>query len=133
MSDSKAETGEAADPLGQWRELRDAYMETWSKAMGEAVNSEAYAQSSGVMLETCLSVSTPILDAQKKAMSGALEQLNMPSQADFVSLAGRLTNIELLLDDMAAKLDQILKVATETKAEKPGPEATKSAKTAAGN
>jgi putative protein kinase ArgK-like GTPase of G3E family len=33
----------------------------------------------------------------------------MPSRPDFIALAQRITNIEMRLDDMDAKLDQILK------------------------
>jgi hypothetical protein len=122
MSDAQSESVKAADPLEQWRDLRDGYMGAWAKAMGEAVNSEAYAKSNGTMLETYLTASAPFRDAQKKAMLSALEQLHMPSQADFISLADRLTNIELLLDDMDAKLDQLIQLAANAAA-KPAPEA----------
>jgi hypothetical protein len=40
-------------------------------------------------------------------MVQALQQLSMPSRADFVSLADRMTNVEMKLDDMDAKLDQL--------------------------
>lgn len=112
MSDPQAETKKTADPLEQWREMRDAYMETWAKAMGEAVNSESYSQASGAMLETILTASAPLRDAQKKIMVSALEQLNMPSRTDFVSLAERLANMEILLDDMAAKLSEVHQLAS---------------------
>ncbi len=111
MSDRPTE-GKPADPLEQWRVLRDVYMDAWAKAMGEAVNSEAYTQASGAVLDTCLTASSPLRDAQKKAMTTALEQLNMPSRAEFVSLAQRLSNIELLLDDMSAKLDEVHQAVT---------------------
>ena len=42
-------------------------------------------------------------------MLRVLEQLSMPSRPDFIALAQRITNIEMRLDDMDAKLDQILK------------------------
>ena len=113
MSDGPRE-GKAADPLEQWRALRDVYMDAWAKAMGEAVNSEAYTQASGAVLDTCLTATSPFRDAQKKAMITALEQLNMPSRAEFVSLAERLSNIELLLDDMSAKLDDIHRAVTKS-------------------
>ena len=122
MSDPQAESKKAADPLEQWRELRDTYIDIWAKATGEAVNSEAYAQASGTMLETYLAASSPFRDAQKKLMVSALEQLNMPSRADFVSLAERLANLEMLLDDMDAKLSQIYQLATAA-APPPVPEA----------
>jgi hypothetical protein len=121
MSDQPV-AGKAADPLEQWRDLRDVYMDAWAKAMGDAVNSEAYTQASGAVLDTCLTASSPFRDAQKKAMISALEQLNMPSRADFVSLAERFSNMELLLDDMAAKLDQLHQLATRA-ASKAEPEA----------
>lgn len=111
MSDTPAESKKAVDPLEPWRELRDAYIDVWAKATGEAVKSEAYAEASGAMLETVLSASSPFREAQKKLMVSALEQLNMPSRADFVSLAERLANLELLLDDMDAKLTQIHQLA----------------------
>ena len=95
------------DPLEQWRELRDTYMDIWAKASGEAVNSDSYAQASGAMLEAFLTTSSPYRDAQKKAMVSALEQYNMPSRDDYVRLAERMGNMELLLDDMDAKLRQV--------------------------
>jgi hypothetical protein len=107
MSDPQTGSTKAADPLDQWRELRDTYIDIWAKASGEAVNSEAYAQASGTMLEAFLSTSSPFRDAQKKAMISALEQFNMPSRDDYVRLAERLSNLELLLDDMDARLRQI--------------------------
>jgi len=95
------------DPLEQWRELRDTYMDIWAKASGEAVNSDAYAQATGSMLDAFLATSSPYRDAQKKAMVQALEQCNMPSREDYIRMADRLGNLELLLDDMDAKLRQM--------------------------
>jgi hypothetical protein len=108
MSDPQTGSTKTADALDHWRELRDSYVDIWAKASGEAVNSEAYAQASGAMLEAVLSGSSPFRDAQKKAMVGALEQCNMPSRDDYVRLAERLSNMELLLDDMDARLRQVL-------------------------
>jgi hypothetical protein len=38
-------------------------------------------------------------------MLKTLEQLSMPSRADIVSIAERMTNIEMRLDDLDTKLD----------------------------
>jgi hypothetical protein len=110
MSDPQAAGTKATDPLEQWRDLRDAYIDIWAKASGEAVNSEAYAQASGTMLEAFLSTSSPFRDAQKKAMVSALEQCNMPSRDDYLRMAERMANLELLLDDMDARLRQLYRL-----------------------
>jgi len=93
------------DPLEAWRNMRDATLDAWSKAMIEAVNTEAYAGTTGAMLDASLSASAPIREALQKSMAQALQMLNLPSRADFESLAGRITNLEMHLDDIDAKLD----------------------------
>jgi len=114
MADSpQPETNNAIDLLEPWRELREAYVKVWAKSLGEAVNSDEYAKTSGALLETALTAAAPFRDAQKKVMVGALEQLNMPSRAEFLSLAERMTHVEVLLDDMDAKLTQIHKLAVK--------------------
>jgi hypothetical protein len=59
-------------------------------------------------------------------MLHVLEQLSMPSRADFVGLAERATNIEMRLDDMDAKLDRIEMLLTKAVvASKPRPKTAK--------
>jgi hypothetical protein len=41
-------------------------------------------------------------------MEAYLAQANMPSRAEVISLAQRLTSVEMRLDDMDARLDEIL-------------------------
>lgn len=106
MSDPQA--GNKSDPFEQWRGMRDAYMESWAKTMVEGVNSEAYAQTSGAMLDACLSSSSPFREAMEKAMLEGLKQLSMPSRSDVISLAERMTNVERRLDDLEIKLDRVL-------------------------
>jgi len=107
MGDEPSKDGKRFDPTEPWRGVRDVYLDAWAKAMVDMVNSEAYAQATGTMLDTYLSVSAPFREAIEKAMLKALEQLAMPSRADVVSIAERMTNIEMRLDDLDAKLDNI--------------------------
>jgi polyhydroxyalkanoic acid synthase PhaR subunit len=93
------------DPVEAWRNMRDATLEAWSKTMIEAVNTEAYASATGAMLDASLSASAPYREALKKSMAQALQMLNLPTRADFESLAERMTHIEMRLDDIDAKLD----------------------------
>jgi len=101
------------DPMEPFRGMRDAYMDVWAKTMVDMVNSEAYAQATGTMLDTYLTVSAPFREAVEKAMLKTLEQLAMPSRADITSLAERMTHIELRLDDLDAKLDEFQKRASK--------------------
>ena len=94
------------DPSGMLKSMRDSSMEAWSKMMSELVNTEAYAQATAVMLDAWLASSSPFRKAIESAMTQALANLNMPSRGDVVSLAERLTNIEMRLDDLEAKLDE---------------------------
>jgi hypothetical protein len=105
--------GKKLDPMEQLRGMREAYMEAWAKTMGEYVNSEQYAQQSGATLDAMLAVSAPFRAAIEKAMVNALQQLAMPTRPDFISMAERLTNVEMKLDDLDVKLDRIVQAITQ--------------------
>src|SRR5271165_5130164 len=107
MGDEPTQDGKPFDPMEPWRGVRDIYMDAWAKTMVDMVNTEAYAQATGTMLDTYLTVSAPFREAVEKAMLKTLEQLAMPSRADFISIAERMTNIEMKLDDLDAKVDAI--------------------------
>ena len=106
MGDTK-ESNKSFDPYETWKGMRDASLDAWSKSMIDAVNTEAYSKASGAMLDTYLTASLPFREMLERAMLHALEQLCMPTREDFISLADRLTNIEMRLDDLDAKLDRL--------------------------
>jgi len=95
------------DPTGMWRGMRDANLDTWSKMMIQLVNSEAYAQATGTVLDAWLTTSAPFRKAMETTMTQVLTQLNMPTRTDVTNLAERLTNLEMRLDDLDAKLNEI--------------------------
>jgi len=105
MNGEQSERTMPSDPFAPFRGMRDAYLDAMAKAMVDAVNSEGYAQASGVMLDACLTASAPFREALERSMVHALEQLSLPSRQEVASLAARFTNLELRLDDMDAKLD----------------------------
>ncbi len=107
MGDSK-ETFNPFDPTGMLKGMRDSNMDAWAKMMGELVHTDAYAESTGKMLDAWLSSSAPFRKVMEKSMSQALANLNLPSLNDISGLNERLTNIEMRLDDLDAKLDLFL-------------------------
>ncbi len=96
------------DPMEPWRGMRDVYLDVWSKTMVEMVNSEAYSQATGAMLDTYLTMSAPFREAVEKAMLTTLQQLAMPTRNDVISIAERMTNVEMRLDDLDGKIDELL-------------------------
>ncbi len=97
------------DPTGMFKNMRDASMDSWAKLMTEVVNTEAYAQATGAMLDAWLTSSGPFQKAVKDSMTQAMTNLNLPVREDITRLAERFTNIEMRLDDLEAKLDDCLR------------------------
>jgi hypothetical protein len=109
MGENQSGSSRPFDPIESFRGMRDSYLDAMAKAMVEVVNTEGYAQASGAMLDTSLTMSAPYREALEKTMLQVLQQLSLPSRQDFIALAERFTNFEMRLDDIDAKLDQIAK------------------------
>jgi len=105
MSEAQPGNSKPYDPLEPFRGMRDAYLDAMAKTMVETVNSEAYAQASGALLDSSLTLSAPFREALEKTMLQVLQQLSLPSRQDFTVLAERFTNVEMRLDDVDAYLD----------------------------
>ncbi|TWU29786.1 hypothetical protein [Bythopirellula polymerisocia] len=104
----KPETPNVFDPFGMMKNMRDSNMENWAKAMTEFVNSDSFAAAQAESLNAMLATSTPFRKLLEETLSKSMQALKLPTTDDFVRLAERLTNIEMRLDDMDAKLDQCL-------------------------
>lgn len=107
MADEQRTDGKHVDPMDAWREMRDAWLQNWAKVMVDTVNTDAYAKTTGTLLDSYLTASAPVREAMGKVMLSTLAQLSMPSRDDVLGIAERLTNLEMRLDDMDAKLDRI--------------------------
>jgi hypothetical protein len=108
MSQNSNDGFDPNDPLSTWRTIRDANLDAWAKGMAAFTGTDTFAKAIGMQLDTLLASSAPVKQAVNDYMESYLAQVNMPSRSEVVSLAGRLTNIELRLDDMQSQLDQIL-------------------------
>jgi hypothetical protein len=95
------------DPFGTMRAMRDTTLEMWSKMMIDMVNSDAYAQASAKWLDAYLTASQPFQQMIEKTTTQVLTELNMPTRGDIISLAERFTNIEMRLDDIDVRFDEI--------------------------
>lgn len=107
MAEVKTGDTRSYDPFEAFRGMRDAYLDSLSKAMIDVVNTEGYAQATGAMLDCYLSASAPFRDALEKTMLQTMQQLSLPSRQEVANLAERFTNVEMRLDDIQAKLDHL--------------------------
>ena len=102
------------DPMASMREMRDSMMDTWAKLAVEAVNTDTFAQMIGAYLNSTLAITGPMQKAVDQSMQSILPRLSLPSRDELTTLAGRLTNIEMRLDDMENQLYTIADAVTTT-------------------
>src|SRR5258708_24822511 len=93
--------------LKSWNTMRNAGPNTWSKLMIYLVNSEAYSQATGQWLDSYLTLSQPFRHVLDTTMTQVLGGLNMPLRTSVTNVAERLTHVEMPLDDLDSKLDDI--------------------------
>jgi hypothetical protein len=105
----KNDTFNAFDPTGMFKSVRDAQLDSWSRMMIELVNTDAYAQATGSLLDAWLTNSAPFRKALDAALVQVLAKLHLPTRDEVTGLAERMTHVELRLDDLDAKLDEILR------------------------
>jgi hypothetical protein len=109
MAESNTGEKKTYNPFEPFRGMRDAYLESLSKAMIGVVNTESYAQATGAMLDCYLTASAPFREALEKSVLQIMQQLSLPTRQEVASLAERFSSVEMRLDDMDAKLDNLTK------------------------
>jgi len=115
---SQKEESNPFDPTGMLKSMRDVGVDAWAKTMVQLVNTEAYSKANAAMLDAWLTGSAPFRKALESTMTQVLTQLNMPTRADVTGLGERLTNIEMRLDDLEAKLDESQRAAPKAASSK---------------
>lgn len=96
------------DPMAPLIEFYDNWTKTWSSAMSEMVTSKSFADSMSEQMDGSLEALGLIRRQVSQAMEQYLQQMSLPTRKEVLGLAERLTKIEIALDDLDAKLDQIL-------------------------
>ncbi len=109
MSDKEQEQKQV-DPFAQMVQFYDTWSKTWAQAMSEAVSSKSFAESMGQHIEGALETWGLMRKQMNDLMAQSLRQMNLPTRDEVLNLAERLTRVEMALDDLDAKLDQILDV-----------------------
>ena len=96
------------DPFAQMVQFYDDWTKTWSGAASEMASSKGFADSMAQQLESSLSTAHLMRRQMSDLMEQSLQQMNLPTHKQVLNIAERLTGVEMRLDDMEAKLDEVL-------------------------
>jgi len=96
------------DLATQWKQFMDQWIEAWSKALGQAMNTEAYAQMMGKYLDQWLVANAPMKKAAEQQIDQALQVLNLASRTQLTAVAKQIVELEERLERMEDTLGAIL-------------------------
>jgi hypothetical protein len=111
------------DPFKQWIHFWDNWTKAWAEPMSDAVASRGFAESMGQQLEGALEAAAMMRQQMGGIMQQVLQQMSLPTRQDVVRLAERLTHMEMRLDDVDSKTDEILDMLKAAR-DKPGDESS---------
>ena len=96
------------DPMSSMMQFYEQWTQAWANSMSETVANPRFAETMAQQTEGSLEFWAMVRRQVGEAMEQYLQQMSLPTQSEVVSLAERLTTIEMRLDDMEDKLDDIL-------------------------
>src|SRR3989442_8697860 len=111
----------AASPVSpdiatQWKQFLDHSIEAWSRMLGQAMNTDGFAQLLGRYLDQWLVTTAPIKKAADQQIEAALQTLNMASRTQLtagarpiVELGERVERVEDAGGAGARKIDDVLR------------------------
>ena len=102
------------DPFAQMVQFYDDWTKTWAGAASEMASSKSFADSMSQQLESSLSATQLMRRQMGELMEQWLGQAALPTRKQVLSISERMTNIEMRLDDMEAKLDETLDLLRKT-------------------
>jgi hypothetical protein len=106
--EDKKTTQAQMDAFQQMFQFYDAMSKSWAKTLSETVASKPFAESMGEQVESSLEAFSLMRRQYGDMFEQYLQQMNFPTRKEMVGLSERLTKIEMDLDDLHAKLDDIL-------------------------
>jgi polyhydroxyalkanoic acid synthase PhaR subunit len=96
----RPEASEQKDLYALWRQLYDANEKVWGQATGEFMESPAFAQWQGRMLETFLAFQK----TWKDSATAQLEAANIPTRDDVARLGELILGLEEKIDRLADRV-----------------------------
>jgi Poly(R)-hydroxyalkanoic acid synthase subunit (PHA_synth_III_E) len=104
-----ATTPVTPDLMTQWKQFLDQSIEAWSKALGQMMNTDAFAEAMGSSLDQWLKSYAPVKKATDQSIDATLQALNMPTRAQVTSLAKQIMDLEERLDRLEDGIATVLR------------------------
>ena len=101
---SENDEKQPADPFAQMIQFYDDWTKTWSGAASDMVSSKPFADSMAQQLESSLSAMGLMRRQLGELMEQSLQQMSLPTRKDLLSIAERMTNMEMRLDDVIGRV-----------------------------
>src|SRR3989442_4316261 len=82
------------DIANQWKQFLDHSIEAWSRMLGQAMNTDGFAQLLGRYLDQWLVTTAPIKKAADQQIEAALQTLNMASRTQLTAVGRQIVEPE---------------------------------------
>jgi hypothetical protein len=93
-----AQTPVTPELMGQWKQFLDQSIEAWSRAVSQAMSTEAFAQMMGKTLDQWMVAQAPARRLADQSVESALQALNLASRTQVAGVARQLADLEERLD-----------------------------------
>jgi hypothetical protein len=103
------QTPMSPDVIGQWKQFLDQSIEAWSKALGDAMNTEGFAQMLGRYLDQWLVTTAPVKKAADQAIDQALQTLNLASRSQLTAVARQIVELEERVERIEEAVNAVLR------------------------
>jgi hypothetical protein len=104
-----AQTPMTPDVMTQWKQFLDQSIDTWSRSLGQAMNTEAFAQMLGRYLDQWLVASAPMKKATDQAIDQVLQTLNLASRSQLTAVARQIVELEERVERIEEAVNAVLR------------------------
>ena len=104
-----ASTPVTPDLMTQWKQFLDQSIDAWSRALGQVMNTDAYAQAMGRSLDQWLTSSAPAKKASDQSIEATLQAFNLPTRTQVTALAKQIMELEERLDRLEDGIATVLR------------------------
>ena len=104
-----ASTPVTPDLMSQWKQFLDQSIDAWSRALGQVMNTDAYAQAMGRSLDQWLTSYAPAKKASDQSIEATLQAFNLPTRTQVTSLAKQIMDLEERLDRLEDGIATVLR------------------------